>query len=227
MEYRILLIEDDPAIQMGLKEMLQIESYNVVVTSDGMEGHDLALKKVFDLILLDINLPGMNGLDICKNLRLKNISTPIIMLTAKSEEADKVLGLDLGADDYITKPFGIKELTARIKAVMRRRVSIEKDFDTYSFSDVNIDFKKMEATKGEKKIKLSLKEFELLKYFIKNMDQTISRNKLLNDVWGYDIFPTTRTVDNYILMLRKKIETNPSIPKHLLTIHSVGYKFVK
>ncbi|MDZ4711225.1 MAG: response regulator transcription factor [bacterium] len=226
MKTKLLLIEDDPAIQKGIKEMLEIENYDIIISSDGNAGFDLALQKTADLILLDINLPGMSGLEICKNLRMKNISTPIIMLTARSEEADKVLGLELGADDYVTKPFGVKELIARIKAVMRRKHSIEEDFSTYSFSDVKIDFKKMETTKGETKIKLSLKEYELLKYFIKNTGDVISRNTLLDEIWGYEVFPTTRTVDNYILMLRKKIETNPSTPKHLLTMHSSGYKFV-
>ena len=224
---KILIIEDDPGFSKGLEESLLLENYEVITESDGEKGYKLAISDKPDLIILDLMLPSMSGFDVCKNLRMKNINIPIIMLTAKNEEVDKVLGLELGADDYVTKPFGIRELIARIKAVMRRRISIEQDFDIYSFSDVKVNFRKMEAVKGNTKIKLSLKEFELLKYFIKNIDEVITRNKLLDEVWGYEVFPTTRTVDNYILMLRKKIETNPSDPKHLLTIHYAGYKFVK
>jgi DNA-binding response OmpR family regulator len=224
---KILVIEDDPGFLKGLEESLHSEGYSIVTETDGKRGFNLAANDNHDLIILDIMLPSMSGFDICKNLRMKNISTPVIMLTAKSDEADKVLGLELGADDYVTKPFGIRELIALINAVMRRKKSIEQDFDNYSFSDFKLDFKKMEVAKGKNRVKLSLKEFELLKYFIKNIGEVISRNTLLEEVWGYDVFPTTRTVDNYILMLRKKLETNPSVPKHLLTIHSAGYKFVK
>ena len=224
---RILIIEDDPGFLKILKDSLSLEGYNLTTESDGEKGFKLALDDKPDLIILDIMLPSMSGFDVCKNLRMKNINTPIIMLTAKNDEVDKVLGLELGADDYVTKPFGIRELAARIKAVMRRRTSIEQDFDQYSFSDVRLDFRKMEATKGNVKIKLSLKEFEIMKYLIKNIDVVISRDKLLNDVWGFEVFPVTRTIDNFILSLRKKIETNPSLPAHLLTVRSSGYKFVK
>lgn len=223
---KILIIEDDSGISKGLEESLSTEGYEIVTESDGEKGFAAALNNNPDLLILDLMLPSKSGLDICKDLRMEHINTPIIMLTAKTSEMDKVLGLELGADDYVTKPFSMKELTARIKALLRRRKSIHYDFETFAFDDLKIDFKKMETTKGEKKIKLSLKEYELLKYFIINADEVVSRNRMLEEVWGYEVYPTTRTVDNYILMLRKKIESNPSVPKHLVTIHTAGYKFV-
>lgn len=149
------------------------------------------------------------------------------MLSARIEEADKVLGLELGADDYVTKPFSIRELISRIRAILRRSEVVKQQTDTFEIGSLRLDFRKMEASKGKKKIHMSLKEYEILKYFINHQDEVISRNQLLDEVWGYEVFPTTRTVDNYILMLRKKIEDNPSVPKHIFTIHSAGYKFVR
>lgn len=224
---RILVIEDDPAISTGLKASLETEGYKILVVNDGEEGLNAALNENPTLILLDIMLPTMSGLEICMKLRNKGVVTPIIMLTARAEEADKLLGFELGADDYVTKPFSMKELLARIKAILKRRVAIEESFDFYEFDDVKVNFKKMETTKGDKQVKMSLKEYELLKFFIRHIDEVVTRNTLLDEVWGYDVFPTTRTVDNYVMMLRKKIEANPAIPKHIQTIHSAGYKFVK
>ena len=224
---RILVVEDDPAISTGLKASLETEGYKILVVNDGEEGLNAAMNENPTLILLDIMLPSMSGLEICMKLRNKGVVTPIIMLTARTEEADKLLGFELGADDYVTKPFSMKELLARIKAILKRRVAIEDSFDFYEFDDVKVNFKNMETTKGDKHIKMSLKEYELLKFFIRHIDEVVTRNTLLDEVWGYDVFPTTRTVDNYIMMLRKKIEANPAIPKHLQTIHSAGYKFVK
>ncbi|MBK6506088.1 MAG: response regulator transcription factor [Ignavibacteria bacterium] len=224
---RILVVEDDPAISTGLKASLETEGYKILVVNDGEEGLNAAMNENPTLILLDIMLPSMSGLEICMKLRNKGVVTPIIMLTARAEEADKLLGFELGADDYVTKPFSMKELLARIKAILKRRVAIEDSFDFYEFDDVKVNFKNMETTKGDKHIKMSLKEYELLKFFIRHIDEVVTRNTLLDEVWGYDVFPTTRTVDNYIMMLRKKIETNPAIPKHIQTIHSAGYKFVK
>jgi DNA-binding response OmpR family regulator len=224
---RILVIEDDPAISTGLKASLETEGYKILVVNDGEEGLNAAMNENPTLILLDIMLPSMSGLEICMKLRNKGVVTPIIMLTARSEEADKLLGFELGADDYVTKPFSMKELLARIKAILKRRVAIEDSFDFYEFDDVKVNFKNMETTKGDKQVKMSLKEYELLKFFIRHIDEVVTRNTLLDEVWGYDVFPTTRTVDNYIMMLRKKIEANPAIPKHIQTIHSAGYKFVK
>ena len=224
---RRLVVEDDPAISTGLKASLETEGYKILVVNDGEEGLNAAMNENPTLILLDIMLPSMSGLEICMKLRNKGVVTPIIMLTARTEEADKLLGFELGADDYVTKPFSMKELLARIKAILKRRVAIEDSFDFYEFDDVKVNFKNMETTKGDKHVKMSLKEYELLKFFIRHIDEVVTRNTLLDEVWGYDVFPTTRTVDNYIMMLRKKIETNPAIPKHIQTIHSAGYKFVK
>jgi DNA-binding response OmpR family regulator len=224
---KILIIEDDPAVSKGLQISLKKEMYESMVESDGEKGYQTALKIKSELILLDIMLPNKNGFDICKDLRLNGHNYPIIMLSAKAEESDKVIGLELGADDYVTKPFSVKELMARIKAILRRRTVIVHEFDKYEFGDVTLDFAKLEANKGDKKIDLSLKEYEILKYFISKEGSIVTRNDLLDEVWGYENFPTTRTVDNYILMIRKRIESNPSRPEHLLTYHSAGYKFVK
>jgi DNA-binding response OmpR family regulator len=223
----ILIVEDDTSILKGLKENLETEHFKILTETDGEEGFKSAIKNKPELIILDVMLPSKNGFDICRDIRKENINTPIIMLTGKSAETDKVLGLELGADDYMTKPFSIRELIARINAILRRVTNIEKEFDTYSFADVVLDFKKMEATKGKKHMEMSLKEFEVMKFFIKHEGEVVTRNQLLDEVWGYDTFPTTRTVDNYILMVRKKLENNPAVPKHILTMHSAGYKFVK
>lgn len=223
----ILIVEDDSSILKGLKENLELEHFKIISESDGEDGYKSAINNKPDLIILDVMLPSKNGFDICRDIRKENINTPIIMLTGKSAETDKVLGLELGADDYITKPFSIRELIARINAILRRVNNIEKEFDNYSFSDVAIDFKKMEVIKGNKNIEMSLKEFEVMKFFIKHEGEVVTRNQLLDEVWGYDVFPTTRTVDNYILMIRKKLESNPSLPKHIITMHSAGYKFIK
>ena len=224
---KILIIEDDPAVSKGLEISLKKEKYETLIESDGEKGYQTALKLKPGLILLDIMLPNKNGFDICKDLRLSGHNFPIIMLSAKAEEADKVIGFELGADDYVTKPFSVKELLARIKAILRRRSDIITEFDKYTFGDVSLDFEKLEAKKGNKKIDLSLKEYEILKYFISKEGKIVTRNDLLDEVWGYENFPTTRTVDNYILMIRKRIKTNPARPEHLLTYHSAGYKFVK
>lgn len=224
---KILIIEDDPAVSKGLEISLKKENYEFLTESDGEAGYQTALKIRPCLILLDIMLPNKNGFDICKDLRLNGHNFPIIMLSAKAEEADKVIGFELGADDYVTKPFSVKELMARVKAILRRRSVILNEFANFSFDDVTLDFAKLEAMKGKKKIEMSLKEYEILKYIIRHEGNIVSRNDLLDEVWGYETFPTTRTVDNYILMLRKKIEADPSHPKHILTFHSAGYKFVK
>jgi DNA-binding response OmpR family regulator len=224
---RILIVEDDHAILKGLEDSLTEEHYQVISAMDGEEGFQLAQGENIDLIILDIMLPSKNGGEICRDLRAAGVQTPILMLTSKKEEIDKIMGLELGADDYVTKPFSIRELHARIRAVLRRPAVIKQEIEESSFGDVHIDFKKMEATKANHSLKLSAKEFEVLKYLIEREGEVVTRNALLDDVWGYKAFPSTRTVDNFILSLRKKIESQPSKPSHLLTAHTIGYKFVK
>lgn len=224
---RILVVEDDPAILKGLVTSLEEEHYEVFTATDGEKGYQLGKKENIDLIILDIMLPGKNGQEVCRDLRKDKVNTPILMLTSKKQEMDKVLGLELGADDYVTKPFSIRELQARIKALLRRKSEVKNEIEEFSFGTVHADFKKQEATKKRKPLKLSAKEFEILKYFAQREGEVVTREKLLDDVWGYENFPTTRTVDNYILSLRKKIEDNPSKPKHLITVHTAGYKFVQ
>jgi len=224
---KILIIEDDPTISKGLQISLHAEHYSILSASSGEKGFQQAQQENIDLIILDLMLPGKNGEEICRELRQKGIKTPILILTSRSEEIDKVLLLEMGADDYMTKPFGIRELQARVKALLRRSTDIRSQIETYSFADISLDFKKQEASRMKKPLQLSTKEFEILHFFIQHEGEVISRDTLLDEVWGYEVFPTTRTVDNYILTLRKKIEDNPTDPKHLLTLHKAGYKFVK
>jgi len=223
---RILIVEDDLSILKGLQAVLQEEHFDVVSATDGEEGYTKAADEKFDLILLDLMLPSKNGMDICRDLRSNGIRTPIIMLTSKNEEIDKVLGLEFGADDYVTKPFSLRELLARIKAVLRRfDHEAPPSSDTFSFGDIVIDFVKLEATKSGNPLELSSREYEILKLFSHHPGELVSRDLLLDEVWGYDIYPTTRTVDNYILNLRKKIEDDPANPKYIITVHKAGYKF--
>lgn len=224
---KILVIEDDPAIRTGLEAGLAEDGYDVFVASEGIDGFKQAKNPSIDLILLDIMLPGKDGMEICSGLRKEGINTLVMMLTGKSEEIDKVLGLEIGADDYMTKPFSIRELKARIKALLRRTQDLKKGIEDASFGDLNFDFKKQEATKKKERLKLSAKEFQIVKFFIEHEGEVLGRDRLLDEVWGYDVFPTTRTVDNYILSIRKKIEDDPSEPKHLITVPTSGYKFVK
>ena len=227
----ILVIEDDPAIATGLKESLEQEHYTVELATDGTLGHERARAGGADLILLDRMLPGMNGEDICRSVRAAGIATPIIMLTARSEEIDKVIGLEIGADDYITKPFSMRELVARIRAVLRRAGNGNGNgsgaIDSYSFGDVHLDFARQEGRKRTEPIRLTAMEFRIMKYFAEREGRVITRDMLLDDVWGYEAFPTTRTVDNFILLLRKKVEDDPSRPRHIVTVHKAGYKFIR
>lgn len=224
---QILIIEDDPAIRVGMKETLSAEGYSVQEAETGTKGFEIASQKYFDLILLDLILPGKDGVEVCRDLRSSGVITPIVMVTSRKEEIDKILGLEIGADDYVTKPFSIRELLARVKALIRRSTFEAGDIEEVSFSNLIINFKKQEMTKSNIPVRLSATEYRILHYFIYHEGEVISRDKFLDEVWGYDSFPTTRTVDNYILSLRKKIEDDPANPKHLLTIHKVGYKFVK
>jgi len=224
---KILIVEDDKALVIGLTEALKSEHFDVIAAGDGNRGLELAQKEKVDLVILDLILPGMNGLDVCRKLRAEKAQVPILMLTSKKEEVDKVLGLELGADDYLTKPFGMRELIARVKALLRRQSTLVTKIEECSFGDVYVDFKKQEAKKGKKLLDMSAKEYELLQYFVEREGEVVTRAQLLDDVWGYEVAPTTRTIDNYILSLRKKIESDHSKPKHLITVHTAGYKFVR
>jgi len=211
---------------LGLRDNFEYEGYDVLVARDGKEGLSRALADNPDVILLDIMLPKMSGLDVCRSLRSNGVDTPVIMLTARGQEIDKVIGLEMGADDYVTKPFSIKELLARVRAHLRRATRQVAEVESYTVGDVHLNFKKHEATKDGQQIELSPREFELMKYFIHHRGETITRDQLLDDVWGYDNFPFTRTVDNHIAKLRQKIEPAPAEPRFIITVHRVGYKFL-
>lgn len=223
----ILIIEDDVSILRGLKDNLEYEGYFVFTETNGINGLNQALKNNADLILLDIMLPGINGFEICRKVKKEKPELPIIMITARGSEMDKVSGLDIGADDYITKPFSIPELLARVRAVLRRFNQETESLQQYSFGEITLDFIKYQAFRNKQEISLSSKEFDILKYLIEHEGVAIHRHDLLNEVWGYTAMPTTRTVDNFILDLRKKLEEHPANPKHILSVRGVGYKFVK
>ena len=228
MTTRVLIVEDDEAMSIALRDGFQYEGYSVTVAKDGESGLQLATEESPDLILLDVMLPKMTGLDICKNLRGGGSAVPIIMLTARGQEIDKVLGLKLGADDYITKPFGFMELLARAEAVLRRSNPVQaapSAVETYRFGDVSVDFRRHEAHKADQPVDLSPREFQLLGFFNQHRGEVITREKLLDTVWDYNSIPFTRTVDMHIAKLRKKIEDNPSDPRHIVTVHRLGYKF--
>lgn len=224
---KILIVEDELQMRMGLRDNLEFEGYEVDLAEDGRSGLQHILENRYDLIVLDVMMPHMSGFDVCKKAREQGIKTPVIMLTAKGEEIDKVLGLELGADDYLTKPFSLRELLARIKAILRR-VSSSPDSNNQrvSIGNLTVDFSTYDAYMAGKAEPMSHKEFEILKFLWQHQGQTVSRDQLLNDVWGYDEFPTTRTVDNFILKLRKRIEQDPTHPRIILTVHGVGYKLV-
>ncbi|MDP2982058.1 MAG: response regulator transcription factor [Candidatus Latescibacter sp.] len=227
MRKKILIIEDEEDLVKGLKLNLADEEYEVDWASDGLEGLRKALKETPDLIILDIMLPEKNGLEVCRELRQKNIGIPIIMLTAKGEEIDKVVGLEIGADDYITKPFSVRELLARLKAHLRRA---DREVNTlagiYSFNEVEIDFAHFKARRKGKELDFTSTEMDILKYLIAHRGEVVTRDDLLDKIWGYDSYPTTRTIDNHILKLRKKIEDDPAHPQYILSVYGGGYRFV-
>jgi len=225
---RILIIEDDLAILRGLKDNLEYESYEILTAEDGEQGYCLIREKKPDLIILDLMLPKMSGYELCRKVREEGVTTPILMLTARGEEVDRVLGLDLGADDYVTKPFSVPELLARVRAILRR-VQRSKKGDLpgeLHFGKVSIDFKRFEARRAGKILNMSRKEFGVIRLLAARAGEVVTRDELLDEVWGYDQYPTTRTVDNHIALLRTKLEEDPSKPRHLLTVHGVGYKLV-
>jgi DNA-binding response OmpR family regulator len=223
---KILIVEDEPNMVAGLRDNFEFEGYQVITAPDGVAGLERALSDSPDLVILDVMMPRMSGLEVCKHLKAKRPSTPIIMLTARGQEVDKVVGLELGADDYVTKPFSIRELLARVKAVLRRVQNLPKNGDHYTFGDVEVNLKSCQVSRKGKPLDFSSKEFELLKYFLTHSGEAVSRDQLLEDVWGYDRFPTTRTVDAHIVRLRQKLEPKPDDPHYFLTVHGVGYKFV-
>lgn len=221
----ILIIEDELSILMALEDDLTIEGYSVTTASDGQAGFSAASEKRFDLLILDIMLPIMNGFDVCKKLRENGVTTPIIMLTARGQEVDRVLGLELGADDYVTKPFSPRELLARIKAILRRVNLTRKSVELIRFSAVEVDFRKYETRRNGKSVYLTSLEFSLLKFLIDHSDRALSRSDILDGVWGNDVHVFDRTVDTHIGHLRKKIEDNPDKPRHILSVRGVGYRF--
>jgi DNA-binding response OmpR family regulator len=223
---KILIIEDEPDMVLGLKDNFEFEGYEVVTASDGATGLERARSLKPDLLILDIMLPKLSGLEVCKTLRGEGFETPIIMLTARGQEIDKVVGLELGADDYVTKPFSIREVLARVRAILRRTDGTRKRLARYRFADVDLDFETYAATKGGAALDLSPREFDLLRYLIERKGETVTRDRLLEDVWGYESYPSTRTVDTHIAKLRAKIGDSGSEPKFILTIHGAGYKFV-
>ena len=222
---RILLVEDEPGLVLTLGDRLTKDGYAVESSGDGESGLERASGEPFDLILLDVMLPRLGGFEVLRELRRRGREVPVIMLTARGQTIDKVVGLKLGADDYVTKPFEMVELLARIEAKLRRAPAAAPPTDGYQFGDVRVDFRRAEVTRQEQPVELSAREFQLLKYFIEHRGATLTREELLNEVWGYNAMPSTRTVDVHVAWLRQKIEESPRQPKHILTVHGLGYKF--
>jgi DNA-binding response OmpR family regulator len=223
---KILVVEDEPNMVAGLRDNFEFEGYEVITARDGVEGLHRALEESPDLVVLDVMMPRLSGLEVCRQLRAKRASIPIIMLTARGQEVDKVVGLELGADDYVTKPFSIRELLARVKAILRRTAVVPKDKDQHSFGDVEVDLQRCRVLRSGKALDISSTEFDLLKYFVCHPGETLSRDRLLEEVWGYENYPTTRTVDTHLVRLRQKLEPDPEQPQYFLTVHGTGYRFV-
>ena len=223
---RILLVEDEPQMQRGLRDNLEFEGHEVTIQGNGSSGLQTLLRESFDLVILDVMLPQMSGFDVVRKTREKGIRTPILMLTAKGEEIDKVLGLELGADDYVTKPFSLRELIARVNALLRRAVPADTADTMMTLGDVTVNFASYSGSKDGKKFSMTPKEFEILKYLWQHRNGTVSRDDLLTNVWGYDESVSTRTIDNFILKIRQKIEDDFAHPKIIFTIHGTGYKLI-
>jgi DNA-binding response OmpR family regulator len=223
---RILIIEDEESILMPLEDNLRLEGYEVSCARDGLEGLSMAADRSFGLIVLDIMLPKMDGFEVCKRLRQDRVMTPILMLTAKSQEVDKVLGLELGADDYVIKPFSSRELLARIKAILRRASELDRGIDFYKFDDIELDFAKYEAKKKGRPVPLTALEFSLIHFLVQNKGRVVHRNEVLDNVWGKDVYVDARTVDKHISLLRKKFEDDPQEPKYIQGVRGIGYKLV-
>ncbi|MFV1960003.1 MAG: response regulator transcription factor [Planctomycetota bacterium] len=225
MSSRILIVEDDPSIRLGLKRSLEFEGFTVDIARDGEEAIQRAFDKKPDLIVLDLMLPKVNGFEVCRTVRKYDSTLPIVILSAKGDEGDKVLGLELGADDYVTKPFSIRELTARIKAALRRRKAMEGEVESFEEGNLRIDFGGQTLTVNDEERELSTREFNLLRHLIQNRGRVLSRDQILNKVWGYDYDGTPRTIDNFINKLRQKIEDDAADPRWILTVRGSGYKF--
>jgi DNA-binding response OmpR family regulator len=223
---KILIIEDEESILLPLEDNLRLEGYEVASAKDGLHGLSMAKEGNYDLIVLDIMLPEMDGFEVCRQLRQGRVATPILILTAKSQEVDKVLGLELGADDYVTKPFSPRELLARIKAILRRTQQTRQGVDFYRFGDVEVDFRKYEAKKAGNPIDLTALEFALLHFLISRCGEVVHRNTILDEIWGENVYVEPRTVDKHISLLRKKVEDDPQNPSFIVGVRSVGYKFV-
>ena len=228
---RILIVEDEPSMALGLTDNLSYEGYVVTVARDGREGWEYVQQNPYDLILLDLMLPHMSGYEVCQKLRGAGIETPVVFLSARGEEIDKVMGLELGADDYITKPFGLRELLARVKAVLRRSQgqapeADENDSQAVTIGRLTIDFHQYTGRTDGQSVKLSAKEVDILRYMYEHANATVSREALLEEVWGYQEQPTTRTVDNFMRRLRQKVEADPDHPRLILTVHGMGYKLI-
>jgi DNA-binding response OmpR family regulator len=221
---RILIVEDEPDLLRGLRINIAAEGFEVLTAATGHEAVTTAITEQPDLIVLDVMLPGMNGFDVCRELRRRQFEAPIIMLTARAEEMDRVVGLEIGADDYVTKPFGVRELLARIRVRLRRRAPNANG--VLRFGDVEVDFDRYEATRRGARVDLTSKEFEVLRLLAKYRGEVVTRDQLLDEVWGYEHYPTTRTVDNHILRLRQKLEATPSDPRFILSVYGGGYRFV-
>jgi two-component system, OmpR family, alkaline phosphatase synthesis response regulator PhoP len=227
MSSRILIIEDEPGLRLALTDRLAADGYEVAGAADGEEGLRRATEEHFDLVILDVMLPRRSGLDVCRDLRQQGNPASILMLTARGEVVDRVVGLKLGADDYLTKPFAMAELMARVEARLRSRPTpAGPSRDAYRFGAVHVDFRSAEVTREGQRVELSAKEFQLLRHFIEHRGKVLSRDELLNGVWGYDAMPTTRTVDVHVAALRRKLEPKPHVPAYILTLHGLGYKFV-
>jgi DNA-binding response OmpR family regulator len=223
----ILIVEDDSGIRVILQDTLTSQGYDVVTAENGIKGLKLAKELRPDLVILDVMLPLMDGFEICKRMRKEGITSPVMMLTVKDEEVDKVLGLELGADDYVTKPFSVKEVSARVKALLRRAEDYHNEMDIYRFGNIELDFNKFESWKEGKDLGLTPLELKILKLMITKKGQVITRDEFLDHIWGVDnMLVSHRTVDSHIAHIRKKVEENPSRPRHIRSVHSIGYKFM-
>jgi len=223
---KILVVEDDRTVQNALKRLFASSGYNVEIARTGTAGLESVRTALPSAVILDLRLPGMAGQDVCREIKNTAPALPVVVLSASTDVVDKVLLLEIGADDYVTKPFSPRELLARVQASMRRASRLAAVPETFSFEDISVNFTKMELTQAGKQVALTAQEFKVLKFFIQNHDRVISREELLNEVWGYQSYPSTRTVDNHILRLRQKLENDPSHPLHFKTVHGAGYKFV-